>query len=475
MSTSRRMRRRRRGGFLLAFGAVVGGLALVSAVGTVAGLTQGPRLTDVQVDPAASIAESGSRVILRANQALTAIDPDQVTIMPETEYTLDAAGRTVGVRFPTALDADTTYSVSIGGVIGAGGGPASTLETSFTTPRASILVVERDGNGPDEIRQVEIGGDSTRVILRADSIDDFRVTSRYLIASIVEGEAMRLLVVDREAGAEGEAQRTVDVPLPGEGTVTGLQVSDRGELYGFTFTDRGISEGSGRANVLFTGSLRSAFAGDEPEAVVVGSDEPSIDRWRFVPETSSLLLNDFDGDLTLVDLTNAEADATSFGVALGIEGVARSTYTALIEHAEQGFIELDLATGESRTLDDVDLGVETTLGHILPIPQGTLRSYAEIEDNLPTRTLVVAVTGEDDQVTELAEVPQQDAVLQVCASPSAQYAAVTVAPDLPNNRYDDLVQRMPERVETRVVDVASGETVTTVPGFGASWCDVGPW
>ena len=63
--------------FLLALGAVLGILVLVGAGLGVVSLTQGPRITEVQVNPAEAIEASGSRVILTANHSLAAIDEPQ--------------------------------------------------------------------------------------------------------------------------------------------------------------------------------------------------------------------------------------------------------------------------------------------------------------------------------------------------------------------------------------------------------------
>ena len=152
--------------------------------------------------------------------------------------------------------------------------------------------------------------------------------------------------------------------------------------------------------MLFTGSLRDAFAtGETAEPVAVGGEEPSIDRWRFVPETSSLLLNDFSSNLTLLD--TVDESATTFGQAGGIQGVARSTYTALIWRVEEGFTELDLSSGEEVPVDDVDLGGETILGHMIPLATGgTLRGYAEMVEGTPADSRIVAAA--DGSVTDVA-------------------------------------------------------------------------
>ncbi|WP_156761705.1 hypothetical protein [Microbacterium karelineae] len=480
MSTrASRRRARGRGRFLAAFAVVLGAFAVVGATAAGVSLTQGPRATEIQVDPAAATRESGSRVIFTANQALGAIDPAQVTVEPATDFTVDAAGRTVGVRFPTALDAGVTYSVRVEGATGIGGGPSSTLETTFTTPPAEVFSLQRDASGADTIVRSTVGGDAVpEPVLEAEQIDDFRATSRYLVATIVQDDGMHVVALDLESRTDEGATpyRMEEIRLPGAGVVMGLQVSERGQLFGFTFTDRHLSAEGGRENVLFTGSLRDAFGdGAEVDPVVVGGEEPSIDRWRFVPETSSLLLNDFAGDLTLVDRTTTDGEVSSFGTALGIEGVARSTYTALIDRADEGFVELDLASGEQEPISDVDLGGETLLNHMIPLADGgTLRAYSEIVDGLPADARVVVVDA-DGEVRDVATVAQGDALEQVCASPSAQYAAVAVAPDLIGNPYDGGLQPLPQNVETRIYDMDSGDRIDVIEGFDLSWCEVGPW
>ncbi|MTE24481.1 hypothetical protein [Microbacterium sp. ZXX196] len=478
MSTDSRRalrRRRGRGRFAAAFVVVIAALAVIGGAGAAVGLSQGPRVTSVQADPSAAIGQSGSRVIFTANQSLSAIDPAQVSVEPAAEFTVDAVGRTVGVRFPAALDAATRYTITVSGVTGAGGGPAADLTTTFETPRAEVLTLKRDPGGDDVIASRAVGSDADPVaVFRAEQIDDFRATSRYLVASVVEEGETRVFVLDRaDPGAD-----PVPLELPGDGYVQALQLSEQDQLVGFTFTDGDVSAESGRVSVLFTGSLRDAAetsdAGLEP--VEVGGEEPSIDTWRFVPETSSLLFNDFDGDLTLVDRTT-DADPTTFGIALLIEGVARSTYTALVGLADGRLVELDLASGEQTGLDDVDLGLsgESLLSQIIPTADGgTLRAYAELVDGLPTDVHVVQV-GADGAATDVATVAQGDALLGVCSSPSAQYAAVQVAPDVAENPYDDAPQPLPETVETWIYDAASGEEVDVLPGFDPSWCEVGPW
>ena len=466
MST-RGARRRERGRIRYRRGlaAVVAALAVIGGAAATVSVVQGPRATAIQQDPSGAISASGSRIIFTANEPLAVIDPTQVTVTPATDFTVDVSGRTVGIRFPTALHADTKYTVAIDDVAGAGGGPKSTFETSFLTPKAEVLTLERDANADDRIVAHTLGDDGAKVILEASQIDDFRVTSGYIVATLVDDDgAMHVIVTSRDTGERHE------IPLPGAGTVTGLQVSERGQLYGFAFTDAHAASGQGRINVLFTGSLASA---DPPSSVITGGEEPSVDRWRFVPETSSLLLNSFEGDLTLVDRDSADGEVSSFGTALSIEGVARSTYTALIDRLEDGIVELDLATGQSRPVDNLELSDDTVLAHILPLPGGTLRSYAQLVDGIPTTSRIMR-TGSGGEMHEVAHTDRGEILQQMCASPSGQYVALTIS-DSSGAPFDGGVQPLPELIETRIYDAESGEEKAVWPGFDASWCEVGPW
>lgn len=470
MSTDRRSRRdarartaRRR--FTVAFAAVVGALALLVGAGAVVSLTQGPRISEVQVDPRAATEAAGSRVILTANQALAAIDPSQVRIEPEAAHTVDAAGRDIGIRFTAPLDDDTDYRIRIDGVRSLGGGPAATLETSFRTPPAEFLMLERDPEGDDTIFRTGLDGDRDAVATHPE-IDDFRATSDALVISVREDGRARLIVT----GRDGSNPR--DVALPGDGMLTSLQVSERAGRIGYVYSDLPDASGQmGVQSVLYLSSLRDPEAAPEP--VEVGGEAPSVDRWRFVPDATALLMIDFDGELTLVEPEGGEPGY--LGNALTIDAVTRGTYTAIVERIDAGLVSLDLATGEETPIAEPDPS-PGQLGFVAPLPDGSsVRQYAVLgPDGLPDAAAVVHVSAEGE-ASELTRVAAPDVMQQLCVSPSGRYAAVLVAPDLVDNPYDSATQPLPERLETRIVEIGSGEQVATLQGFGISWCAVGPW
>lgn len=442
--------------------AVVGVLVVVVAGLSAVSLFQGPRLSQVQVDAAEAIEVSGSRVILTANQSLEQVDESQVSVEPAVPFTIDAAGRSVGIRFTVPLDDATDYSVSVAGVTGGGGGPSSDLNTSFTTPAADIFLLNRTEDD-DAIFRAGLTGEDAVSVFTHPRINDYRATATNLVVAVEDDDGSRILVMDRD----GENQR--ELTLPGDGYVSSVQVSDRGSLVGYTYSDREISEDSGRASVLVTQPLSGE---GEPQIVEVGEVEASIAEWQFVPDSTAVLFIDFAGTLSLDDRAG-DAGAQTMGIAMRVLGISRGTYTAIIEHVDGSIVEMNLEDGTETALaaSDPDYGPATT---ITPYPGGTLRHVVARDDaGLPTGQAIVGVDDEG-AATPLLEVAAGSAILQACASPSGQYAAVTVAPDLAENAYDDMLVPLPKKLETHLIDLRTGDDMPVLTGFDISWCRMAP-
>lgn len=459
-----RGRRRRARAFTGAFAIVAGVLAAVGLAGAAATVAQGPRATDVQVDPAAAAAASGSRLIVTTTQSLAEVDPSQVTITPETPFAVDTSGRSVGVRFALPLWDDTEYTVVIRDLEGLGGGPASTLTETFTTPPAQVELLQRGADG-DTIFRADLSGENAEAVFTHPHIEDFRATSTHLVMSVrTDDDRASLIMTDLDGSNAHE------LPLPGDGYVSNLQSADRGDVIGYTFTDADLGAEGGRESELFTASLKDPDAAPRPIAVE-GAD-PSIADWRFVPDTDSILLLPFDGSLLLTGPTGE--GATSLGSALTIEGIARGSSEAVVERLD-GMTGIDLTDGTEAALVEPqdDLGPVTT---VTPLPDGsTVRSAAVLaDDGTPTGRTAISLVAPDGATRLLTEVPETDAVLQVCVSPSARYAAVLVAPDAVANPYDTYQLPLPERPETRVLEIADGAEVSALTGSSISWCQVPP-
>ncbi|GAA3936090.1 hypothetical protein [Microbacterium soli] len=458
--------RDRRGGrrFAVTMTSVLGALALVVGVLGAVSLTQGPRISDTQVDAAQAIETSGSRLILTTTQRLDDVDPERVTVEPAVPFTVDTAGRSIGIRFTVPLHDSTTYRVTVSDVSAAGGGPASDLETSFTTPASSILLLQRaPGDEDDTIFLADLSGERATPVFRHPRIDDYRATSRLIVVTVQEDDGSRLVVMNRD----GSDQR--ELTLPGEGYVSSVQVSDRGGLVGYSYSDRDLTETSGRASVLVTQPLNGA---EEPRIVQVEGSDASMAEWQFVPDSSSLLFIDFDGALGVED-ASADTGVKSMGVAAGILGITRGTYTAIIERTDGSIVQLDLTGGRETPLpaSDPDYGDADA---IVPFPGGTLRHIVQRDESgMPTGQAVVRV-DDDGSARVISEVSGTDAIPQTCASPSGQYAAVVIAPDLPTNAYDDLLLPLPTTLHTQLIDLGGTEKLPTLSGFDISWCGQAP-
>ncbi|WP_144793646.1 Ig-like domain-containing protein [Microbacterium paludicola] len=448
--------------FLWTILAVVGILAVVVAGLSIVSLLQGPRIDQVQADPAEAIQVSGSRVILTANQSLDDVDASQVTVEPAVPFTVDAAGRSIGIRFTVPLDDATEYTVKVADVTGAGGGPSSDLTTRFTTPSSQIFLLNRSEED-DTIFRTDLSGERAVPIFTHPRINDYRATSTSLVVAVENTDGSRILVMDLDG------KNTTELPLPGDGYVSSVQVSERGGLVGYTYSDKEITADSGRASVLVTQPLSGE---GEPEIIEVGGEQASIAEWQFVPDSAAVLFIDFSGALSLDDRAG-DAGSQNLGLAMRLLGVSRGTYTAIVERGDQSIVELDLADGSETPLaaSDPDYGAATSIS---PYPGGTLRHIVARDDaGLPTGQAIIRV-DDDGAATPLLEVESGNAILQACASPSGQYAAVTVAPKLTENPYDDMLVPLPTTLETHLFDLRNGDELVALTGFDVSWCPTAP-
>ena len=459
-----RSRKRRGRVFVGTFAVVVAILAAVGLAGAAASVAQGPRVSSVQVDPEAAAAASGSRLIVTTSQSLAEVDPSQVTVTPATPFTVDTSGRSVGVRFTLPLFDDTLYTVTFADVDGLGGGPSATFTESFRTPAAHVFLLQRTTSG-DTIYRTDLAGGDAVPVFRNDHIEDFRATSSHLVVSVLADEVSELLVTDLDGGHERA------LPLPGEGYVSNLQSADRGELIGYTFSDADLGEGGGLESALFTASLKESESDAEPTPVAVTGADTRVAEWRFVPDTDSILLLSFDGSLLLTGSTGQ--GATALGSAIAIEGIARGSSEAVVARFE-GMKVIDLSDASETDLvaADVDLGLR---GAITPIPGGgTVRIGAPTDaSGIPVGTTVAAVAA-DGATDVLQNLPSTDVAVHTCVSPSGRYAAITVAPDAVGNPYDRYRLPLPGRLESHIVEIATGREVVVLSGFDLSWCQVPP-
>ncbi|MGB4136481.1 MAG: Ig-like domain-containing protein, partial [Microbacterium sp.] len=455
-----RSRRRRR--LVVALAGV--GAVLLAGVGVAAFLwLQVLRITDVSLDQTAAIEASGTTMTISVSRALDPVDASQVRIEPAVPFTLDGSDASkIGIRFTDALDDSTKYTVTIDGATVAGGGASTDLQTSFRTPKSRVLLLLRD-KGDDKIFATDLAGEKAVPVFAHARITGFRASPEVIVVAVEEKDGSHLIAMDRD----GSHQR--ELPLPGAGYVQGLQLSDSGGLVGYTFSDRDLTETSGRASVLVTQSVKG---GSAPRVVQVDGKDASTSDWRFAPGSAQVLFIDFNAAL-LMQRADADAQATSFGLAARILGVAHDARTAIVQRTDGSITVLDLADGTEKPLPATtpDYGAPTT---VVPFPGGSLQHVVQrTAQGMPTGQAVIRVDGEG-AAKPLIEVSGADSIMQVCVAPSGQYAAVVVAPDLTANPYDDLLVPLPTTLHTHLFDLRSGATLPVLAGFDISWCQTPP-
>jgi hypothetical protein len=454
----RALRRRRQArGFSLRVVAVVAVLGVVALAAGIVTTLQGPRVTSVQADRAAAVSSAGSRLIFETTQSLQEVDAAQVTVTPAAAFTVDTSGRSVGIRFTDPLWDETTYSIRIDDLAGVGGGPTSTIEESFTTPKLHSYVLRRAESG-DTVFRVDLAGDAEPIYENAH-IEDYRATAGHLVVSTLE-DGVSHLVVTRTDGSDPQ-----ELTLPGEGVVTNLQSAERGNTIGYTFTDADISADGGRESLLFTGSTADPTA--EPAEIAVTGADPRVEDWRFVPGTDSILMLTFDGALSLVAADGA--NPVELGNAIAIDDISGTT--AYIERVD-GPAVVDLASADETPLPPTSEDLGQT-GEVVALADGsTLRALTPFDGMTPLATTVTRVDA-DGQAAPVAKVDPADALLQTCVSPSGRYAALVVAPDVVSNPYDGYTLPLPTTLETRIYTL-DGTEVVSLTGFDLSWCRKAP-
>lgn len=461
-----RTQHRRSRRFLVAMTAVIVGLALVGGAAGVLTSVQGPRATSTSVDPAAAVESAGSRMIVTTTQSLVEVDPAQVHVEPAADFTVDTSGRQIGIRFTLPLRDATDYTVRIDDVQGLGGGPAGSIRESFSTPPLETYLLQRGGD-EDTIFRTGLGGEDAVPVFTHPHIEDFRATATHLAIVSADDEGVSTIIVtDRD----GEDPR--ELPLPGRGVVTNLQTADRGDLIGYTFTDADIGAGGGLESALFTASLADARAEDAPAQLQITGGDSRIDDWRFVPGTDAVLLLTFDSALTLVSASGGTPVA--LGNAITIDGIARGSSEAIVQRAS-GLVAIDLASAEERALTPTDPAAgETQAVTALPgDADETLRVLSRL-DGFTVLSTTVAVVAADGATRDVFSVAADELLIHTCVSPSSRYAAFLVAPEAVSNPYDAYLLPLPERLQTHIVDLGTGEEVSVLSGFDISWCQSAP-
>ena len=456
---------RRLVGTLVVLASIAAGLGVVGAI-------QGPRVVNAEIDASRATKLVGLQLTLTLDQAVSALDEDDVEVDPAASATATAqAGqRTVVVTFDEPLDYATEYTVRVPGVLGAGP-VAGAVAYSFETPDEEVWsLVRRSDRGEDDlVQRSSLANPAPEVVISASRIQEFaRVDDILAVATIDDAGRNSLLL------SQGDQAQPIEVGLPDEATIRDLAASTTNPLMGFvldTPSRDGVKEYEA---VLMTMDLSGAVAADPSPVLGLDGEPLRVSNWLFVPGTTSMVVQDFDGSLFLIDALRAQP-ITPLGVHTEIRGFIPGTTRLVIADPDRGAI-IDLADGSTTTLDlaPADLADNVYPGHVTVLDD-THRYLinlvqADVENLRNRRKSTLAEVGREGQLSEVfAPALETSIIREYCLSPNGRYVAVSVSAQ---GSRPDGYSANPGFTETTttIVELASDRTVMSMPGGFSDWC-----
>ena len=438
--------------FRRGFTVLVIALAGLSAVFLTLGYLQGPKLSSALVDTQGVIEQAGQQLRLFTNQQLATVTADQVTISPETPFTVSSSADLVAVQFATRLRYSTEYRVTVRGVRSAALPQESTLEYRFTTDAPALYYLDR-GDPDDEIVVTGLTGSAREVAYSAPRIQDFAVMDDTLaVVRLTDQHTSEVDIVTISTGL------VEHLPLPAEGLVGAVDAADTGRLLGFTFT-------TDTATTLYTIDLD---AGREFVAAPDLDGTPLFPLgWQFVPGTTSIAALGTSQGLLLID--PATGDLTALGQFPEFGRVSADGRTATLADA-RGISAVTLADGHQLSLSasPVD-GQPSFLESVDVLPNGDRVEKVAVADaaGAAFTDLLVYDDGDTSRVLYSAD---GGSITGFTVSPNGQYVAVETIPDLSASVSDGYFRdARSTSVTTVIVAVDGGIPVRSMTGFRLHW------
>lgn len=450
--------------FRLGLVATLVALTTIVAMLGAAGFVQGPKLADAAVDVRQATRLAGSRLVLELNQQVERVD-GELKVTPAEPAGFEIDGDRIIVTFERPLAADREIVVRVDGVVGAAQPSPATIEYRFRTADESVYtLVRRSSSGrPDVVRRASLADPAPVDVLEAPRLQAFAHAGEAVVAVAVEDDGTNTL---RVAGLSDE---TATLGLPEPGVVRRIAASTTHPLVAFDFDGRTNPGGGAPAyrDALFTLDVSGAAAAIEP--VLRADGEPfAVADWRFVPGTTSLVVQDTDGALFVVDALGIAAPMP-LGAHSELRGILPGTTVLVVADPDRGLL-IDLETGErtENVLPIAELPDHAYPGRIQQLDadgayvMDVLLASASATESLvaridPSETLVRYATGIDGRL------------VGSCVSPNGRLVAVeTVAAGAEGDGYPNL----PSPVDrlTTVIDLDTAETVLVQNGGFSDWC-----
>lgn len=385
-------------------------ILLGGALGTLS-YFQGPKLTSGAIDTSLSVSQAGQQLRLFSNEALATVKPAQISVTPDSPFTVSTSGQILALQFTHRLQYATRYTVRVSGVTSMYQSQGAAFSYGFTTAAASIVYMQRAqpaAGGADQIFRTGLSGSAKTLLYSGTRIEEFAVFPAAVAVVVAAADGSSTLSLE----SLGDL-KTDPILLPSRGLINNLQANSAAGLLAFEFTS---SDGTYN-HALMAVDLTAAHTAIP---VLTASKQPlSVARWHFVGDTTSVVAQPLQGAAITVDLS-VPGGRSAAGVVSG--GAAAAT------------------------LDSVGTNI-----HIATSPSALVYGTGDAQ-----RTLYAAPPGAELGVFTV--------------SPNGQYVALTVTPDAATSVSDSyLVDPRPTSITTVFIAVATGLIVRSVAGFAAAW------
>lgn len=442
-------------------------LALLLGGLTLANFGLAPALEQARFDATTLTQSRGQTVEFQANQPLA--DAGDITVKPETAFTTSLDDRTLVVTFPEPLLSDTDYTITASDVGGSQTFGRATFATSFSTPGSEILTLidgsSSSGTGRDTIRRTLLTDASHEDILEADSIDEFVSTGQLVIAAVTSDSGIRSLIVHRLR--DGYEER---VRLPAGSSAVKLRSSPTTNLFGFVQRTPGASDAL---------TLYDTTDLTQPQ-YVLGATEgvpDSMLEWRFVPNTSQLIVQSDKQALSLIDPAGAQPPLP-LGLHADIRAFIPGTLSFAVSDPTGGSI-VNLQTGETTPLEAIanpGAAGEPDRLAVVSVPEGggpaSLVESRVVRDPATFADLRYAVYSlTPDGARMLYDRPASSGeVRSLCLSDNGQYLAIDVRPNVGDADTAASEAATAPGAQTLITDLRTQKDVGVVEGASADWC-----
>lgn len=446
---------------------LVGVLALAAAALGFVGAGRGPELVTASITVDRTVVAGSQPLVLSGRQPLEEVTPEQVTVTPASEFTVETLDARIVVRFARPLAYGTQYTVTVADVRSRHTHVPSQWSYSFTTPgyAAYSLLTRGPGTfGADDQVVRTLPDGTTLPVLETPGIEDYTVVDGAVVAVVRHSDLETRLVAS--AGADADLM-TLETP---EGTALGLlQGSAEQRMIGYTAVGAAAEGERFYDNTLFLQDMADV---SQPPVEITrpdGSDLIVID-WGFVPGTRSLVVQDEENQFYLKGFAPAAA-LTPLGSHDRLLGFLPGTPTLVVLKGTDEAM-LDLALGRSTPLPppgdagDTDLlaGERTMISPTEWVQQFDAISYADDAAYIVSR---VEHTRDGERQVVATVPPDLGRLLATGVSGNGQYAwAQVLNVDAPR---DDLTSGATDNSTTVVIDLATGESVFAVPGAHPLW------